>query len=301
MLDTRLISRRVLTVNKAQLIDKLSAQLGSKKAATDAVDGVLDSITRAVAGGERVALTGFGVFEKVARPARARAQPAHRRSSKDQEDLGAEVQGRPELQGRRARRQEAAQGCGDHGPCGCSCQEGSSGKEGRRQEGCGQEGSRRRPAKKVAAKKAPAKKVVAKKVVARKAPAKKATARKTTAKKAVEALTAHRPRGPGDRVQVTGPSHVRGCEDMRSARVGKCGDREKRDAHRRPLALHAQAHPLSDAQQPQPTGVERVRVIGQLDAVVEQHRARPGHRVEVPHRRLHGWDPIRAALSAADL
>ena len=38
-------------MNKAQLIDKLSGQLGSKKAATDAVDGVLDQITRAVASG----------------------------------------------------------------------------------------------------------------------------------------------------------------------------------------------------------------------------------------------------------
>ena len=53
-------------MNKAQLIDKLSTQLGSKKAATDAVDAVTDTITRAVASGERVAITGFGVFEKVA-------------------------------------------------------------------------------------------------------------------------------------------------------------------------------------------------------------------------------------------
>jgi len=62
-------------VNKAQLIDRLSGQLGSKKAATDAVEAVLDHITRAVASGERVALTGFGVFEKVARPARTGRNP----------------------------------------------------------------------------------------------------------------------------------------------------------------------------------------------------------------------------------
>jgi DNA-binding protein HU-beta len=62
-------------VNKAQLIDKLSTQLGSKKAATDAVDAVVDTITRAVASGERVAITGFGVFEKVARPARVGRNP----------------------------------------------------------------------------------------------------------------------------------------------------------------------------------------------------------------------------------
>jgi DNA-binding protein HU-beta len=62
-------------VNKAQLIDKLSSQLGSKKAATDAVDAVVDTITRSVAAGERVAITGFGVFEKVARPARTGRNP----------------------------------------------------------------------------------------------------------------------------------------------------------------------------------------------------------------------------------
>jgi DNA-binding protein HU-beta len=62
-------------VNKAQLIDKLSTQLGSKKAATDAVDAVVDTITRAVASGERVAITGFGVFDKVARPARVGRNP----------------------------------------------------------------------------------------------------------------------------------------------------------------------------------------------------------------------------------
>jgi len=62
-------------VNKAQLIDKLSSQLGSKKAATDAVDAVVDTITRSVAAGERVAITGFGVFEKVARPARVGRNP----------------------------------------------------------------------------------------------------------------------------------------------------------------------------------------------------------------------------------
>ena len=62
-------------MNKAQLIDRLSAQLGGKKAATEAVDGVIDTITRAVASGEKVAITGFGVFEKVARPARVGRNP----------------------------------------------------------------------------------------------------------------------------------------------------------------------------------------------------------------------------------
>jgi DNA-binding protein HU-beta len=62
-------------VNKAQLIDRLSGQLGSKKAATDAVEAVVDTITRAVASGEKVAITGFGAFERVARPARTGRNP----------------------------------------------------------------------------------------------------------------------------------------------------------------------------------------------------------------------------------
>jgi len=62
-------------VNKAQLIDKLSSQLGSKKSATEAVEAVIDTVTRAVASGERVAIIGFGVFEKVARPARTGRNP----------------------------------------------------------------------------------------------------------------------------------------------------------------------------------------------------------------------------------
>jgi len=62
-------------VNKAQLIDTLSDRLGSKKAATDAVEAVIDTVTRAVASGERVAITGFGVFDKVARPARTGRNP----------------------------------------------------------------------------------------------------------------------------------------------------------------------------------------------------------------------------------
>lgn len=62
-------------MNKAQLIDHLSDRLGGKRAAAEAVDAVLDTITRRVAAGERVALTGFGVFEKVARPARTGRNP----------------------------------------------------------------------------------------------------------------------------------------------------------------------------------------------------------------------------------
>ena len=62
-------------MNKATMIETLSDRLGGKRSATEAVDAVIDTITRAVASGERVAITGFGVFERVARPARTGRNP----------------------------------------------------------------------------------------------------------------------------------------------------------------------------------------------------------------------------------
>jgi DNA-binding protein HU-beta len=64
-------------VNKSQLIDTLAARFdGNKKDAQYALESVLDTITRAVAGGEKVAITGFGAFEKLDRPARMVRNPA---------------------------------------------------------------------------------------------------------------------------------------------------------------------------------------------------------------------------------
>src|SRR5688572_4608985 len=58
-------------VNKSQLIDVLAARYeGNRKAASHALESVLDTITREVAKGEKVAITGFGSFEKRVREAR---------------------------------------------------------------------------------------------------------------------------------------------------------------------------------------------------------------------------------------
>jgi DNA-binding protein HU-beta len=58
-------------VNKSQLIDSLAARFeGNRKQAQHALDSVLDTITREVARGEKVAITGFGSFEKRVRDAR---------------------------------------------------------------------------------------------------------------------------------------------------------------------------------------------------------------------------------------
>src|SRR5205807_7284209 len=63
-------------VNSAELIDQIRDRLGvDKRAAENAVDVVLDTIQRAVAAGEKVAITGFGVFEKVERAARTGRNP----------------------------------------------------------------------------------------------------------------------------------------------------------------------------------------------------------------------------------
>jgi DNA-binding protein HU-beta len=58
-------------VNKSQLIDTLAARYeGNRKQAAQALEAVIDTITREVAKGEKVAITGFGSFEKRVRDAR---------------------------------------------------------------------------------------------------------------------------------------------------------------------------------------------------------------------------------------
>jgi DNA-binding protein HU-beta len=63
-------------VNKSQLIDTLAARYeGNRKVAREALENVLDTIMREVAKGEKVAITGFGSFEKRIRPARTVRNP----------------------------------------------------------------------------------------------------------------------------------------------------------------------------------------------------------------------------------
>jgi DNA-binding protein HU-beta len=63
-------------MNKRDLIDAISGRLGDKKSAAEALNAVLDTIQSAVANGDKVAITGFGVFEKADRPARTARNPA---------------------------------------------------------------------------------------------------------------------------------------------------------------------------------------------------------------------------------
>src|SRR3954470_9344125 len=69
-------SRKGKPVNKTQLIDALSARYqGNRKQAQHALDLVIDTIQRELVRGEKVAITGFGSFERRVREARMVRNP----------------------------------------------------------------------------------------------------------------------------------------------------------------------------------------------------------------------------------
>lgn len=63
-------------MNKRELVRAMASRMGDKKTAGEAVDVVVDTIEQAVARGERVTISGFGVFERVERPARYARNPS---------------------------------------------------------------------------------------------------------------------------------------------------------------------------------------------------------------------------------
>jgi DNA-binding protein HU-beta len=63
-------------MNKRDLVDAISDRMGDKRTATEAVNAVLETIQKTVAKGDKVSITGFGVFEKTVRPARTARNPA---------------------------------------------------------------------------------------------------------------------------------------------------------------------------------------------------------------------------------
>lgn len=63
-------------MNKQELVDAVGDRLGDRRTAATAVDAVLDAVTAALVDGQRVALFGFGVFERVERAARTARNPA---------------------------------------------------------------------------------------------------------------------------------------------------------------------------------------------------------------------------------
>ena len=64
--------------NKAQLIEALTERWATRRSPR-AVDGLVDVIIRPVNKGEKVNITGFGVFERVDPAARTARNPRDRR------------------------------------------------------------------------------------------------------------------------------------------------------------------------------------------------------------------------------
>ena len=62
-------------MNKADLISIVEPRVGSRKVATDVVESIFDAVIREVAGGGKVAITGFGTFEAAARAPRTGRNP----------------------------------------------------------------------------------------------------------------------------------------------------------------------------------------------------------------------------------
>ena len=64
-------------MTKAEFLDQLAGddRIGSKKAAGDAVDAVLEAITDTLSGGGEVSFTGFGKFHVAERGAREGRNP----------------------------------------------------------------------------------------------------------------------------------------------------------------------------------------------------------------------------------
>src|SRR5436189_225966 len=170
-------------VNKNQLVDALSSRFGgNKKAARHALESVLDTITREVAKGEKVAITGFGSFEKRVRESRWVRNPATGERMKSKKtsvpkfnagaDLKAIVSG--------AKKLPAVVQAAAAKPAAAASRTAAAAKKTATKTA--KAAAKKAPAKKAAAKKAPAKKAAAKKAPAKKAAAKK-VAKKAPAKK----------------------------------------------------------------------------------------------------------------------
>jgi DNA-binding protein HU-beta len=179
-------------VNKSQLIDALAARFeGNRKAAAHALDSVLDTITREVAKGEKVAITGFGSFEKRIREARMVRNPQTgarikaKRKSVPKFTAGAELKDVVSGAKKLPKLTVAAAAPSARKATAPARKAASAAKKTAKKATAKKSTAKKSTAKKAPAKKTAAKKSTAKKTTAKKAPAKK-TAKKTPAKKAAK-------------------------------------------------------------------------------------------------------------------
>jgi DNA-binding protein HU-beta len=186
-------------VNKSQLIEALSRHYeGNKKAAAHALESVLDTITREVSKGEKVAITGFGAFEKAVRPARMVRNPRTGERTRAKKtsvpkfragaDLKAIVSGAKKMPALVVASSPTSAAATAKKTTTKSTAKKTANKAVKKASTAKKTVAKKATAKKTTAKKAPAKttaaKKTARKTVAKKAPAKKTTAKKTVAKKA---------------------------------------------------------------------------------------------------------------------
>jgi DNA-binding protein HU-beta len=167
-------------VNKRQLIETLAGKFdGNKREAQHALEAVVETITREVSRGEKVAITGFGAFEKIDRPARMVRNPRTGERSRAKKtsvpkfrpgaELRAYVSGAKKMPKATAASTSAAKKT--------SARKAASNGTSRSTS------SRKSTAKKSPATKSTAKKSAAKKSTARATSTARSTARKSTAKK----------------------------------------------------------------------------------------------------------------------
>jgi DNA-binding protein HU-beta len=193
------------TVNKSEFIDALSSRFeGNKKAASHALESVLDTITREVAKGEKVAITGFGSFEKRVREARWVRNPQTGARIKAKKtavpkftagaDLKNVVSGAKKLPKLTLATNAAKKAAAPATKVAAAAAKKATPAK---KASTAKTAAKKAPAKKAtAAKKAAPAKKSATKTVAKKAPAKKATAKKTVAKKAPAKKTATAKKAP---------------------------------------------------------------------------------------------------------
>jgi DNA-binding protein HU-beta len=178
-------------VNKSQLIDALAARYeGNRKAAAHALESVLDTITREVAKGEKVAITGFGSFEKRIREARWVRNPQTgarikaKKTAVPKFSAGADLKNVVSGAKKLPKITVAAAAPAAKKATAPAKKAVAAAKKATKKAPAKKAAAKKAPAKKAPAKKAPAKKAAAKKAPAKKAPAKKAPAKKAAAKKA---------------------------------------------------------------------------------------------------------------------
>jgi DNA-binding protein HU-beta len=173
-------------VNKSQLIDALAARYeGNKKAAAHALESVLDTITREVAKGEKVAITGFGSFEKRVREARWVRNPATGQRMKSKRTQVPKFSPGAELKAIVSGAKKLPAAAATSKPVVAASKTAAAAKKtATKSASAAKKSVAKAPAKKTAAKKTTAKKPAAKKVAAQKtattgtAAAKKAVAKK---------------------------------------------------------------------------------------------------------------------------